>query len=590
MVGTAWRGAALAACVFAALAALAWAEPEHAACASGARAERVAKRAVGGPVLLLVSGVGQSGQAAWPVALDDACRGDVQCVRLCGLSSAGWTSPESQLRAFSASVAEAKAELASASSVGSAARAGSRRTVFVADFFGNCSGGRDEPSRLQYPQRVRGVRSVAAFPDLVQVVRAADEAGLDARVVVVADPDLDAHALAFLNASPIARRACPVVDTTVCTSYVHLLKVMQFSFEVLRSHLSLLDPAFFRGWDAQACALSGGGSLDEWTALPGLSAALGRATARRGPTWRSPPTYLTLGFYMARVRVAQGQLLWQAGLARAQPVVAKRARDSPLSPRPRAVFFAGLEGTGHHLISKVVHTVGNDASVDRKHVSGLQATLGAYNMHARTGDAVQGVLRTLARQLRELAADPASRGKLVFLNFSPLPREVNGLSYPGNRGPLKVFQVPDLVLIAEACEEAGVDLQVVLMTRGAEEIMASVTHRRFSNGILGLGESTILETAAGQLWGQLQALDCAFLAPCFDYNDPTLSFVDPLAQSLRLMPLRSAFPRIFRPGSNESKITPDTPLKQRLRTMDAAIRAMKEQFCAAGRAKSWPPT
>lgn len=322
------RGAALAAVL--ALAAAAAGAQEHAACASGAPpAERVGKRAVGGPVLVLVSGVGQSGQAAWPAALDDACRGDVQCVRLCGLSSAGWTSPESRLRAFSASVAEAKAELASASSVGSASHASSRRTVFVANFFGNCSGGRDDLSRLQYPQRLSGVRTVAAFPDLVQLVRTADEAGLDARVVVVADPDLDAHAAAFLGASPSSRRGCPVGPTTACTSYVQLLKVLQCSFEVLRSHLSVLDPAFFRGWDTRAGALSGGGSLDEWTTLPGLSVALSRAVAAGAarPAATLAPNATDAGFYLPRVRIAQGQLLWQAGLANAPPVLAKRMRD-----------------------------------------------------------------------------------------------------------------------------------------------------------------------------------------------------------------------------------------------------------------------
>ena len=225
--------------------------------------------------------------------------------------------------------------------------------------------------------------------------------------------------------------------------------------------------------------------------------------------------------------------------------------------------------------------MGDDASVDRTHVAGLQATLGAYNLHARTGGSVHSVLRLFAQRLRKLAADPASNDKLVFLNFSPLPHAVNGLSYPGNSGPLKVFQVPDVVLIAEACEEAGVDLQVVFMTRGAEMIMSSAERRGFARNIAGVGEVVILETAAAQLWGQLQALDCAFLAPCFDYNDGALSFVDPLAKSLRLDRLAGAIHRIFRPGSNQTASMTDTPLKQRLRTMDATIRAMSGQFCAS---------
>jgi hypothetical protein len=90
----------------------------------------------------------------------------------------------------------------------------------------------------------------------------------------------------------------------------------------------------------------------------------------------------------------------------------------------------------------------------------------------------------------------------------------NGMiSYPNFNGPFKARHHPDIAVLARLCEHAGVDLRLVVLQRGAADILSSVSVKRtFAPEST---ESAALADNAAVISMQLQRLDPRFFL-CVD--------------------------------------------------------------------------
>jgi hypothetical protein len=104
------------------------------------------------------------------------------------------------------------------------------------------------------------------------------------------------------------------------------------------------------------------------------------------------------------------------------------------------------------------------------------------------------------------------KGK-VFLNGAG--GNTGMLSYPNFGGPLKIFQYPDVRLLAEVAERAEVDLRIVVLHREAADLLHSTTgHRHFAR----YGQEAIaLAHSARVLAAQLRSMDREFFL-CVPYS------------------------------------------------------------------------
>merc|ERR1712113_359585 len=87
---------------------------------------------------------------------------------------------------------------------------------------------------------------------------------------------------------------------------------------------------------------------------------------------------------------------------------------------------------------------------------------------------------------------------------------VGEMSYPNFiHGPERSLRKPDLHLLASLCEEAGIDLRILVLNRQAEQIFHStITNRQFSRA---MKQTSMLLDNAFSLYGQLAIIDKAFV-------------------------------------------------------------------------------
>jgi len=139
--------------------------------------------------------------------------------------------------------------------------------------------------------------------------------------------------------------------------------------------------------------------------------------------------------------------------------------------RPSLLFVAGLEGTGHHFFDTVF-----------RH-STLNFTDYAYSLKGNwnQGDMMRSG-KSWSRADLGVNVDYLTLmahqhpGQLLYLNY---PRTS---SYPNGQGTHDdrlYHRQPDMVLLKEACDRAGVDLKVLVMQRrDADTLVATCKHRR----------------------------------------------------------------------------------------------------------------
>ncbi|GBG25912.1 Hypothetical Protein FCC1311_021312 [Hondaea fermentalgiana] len=185
---------------------------------------------------------------------------------------------------------------------------------------------------------------------------------------------------------------------------------------------------------------------------------------------------------------------------------------------PTVVFVAGVEGSGHHMMS----------TLGRKHTTReLYDTLTDYLADSRWRDdslEEHGPARErLVNVLRGLHNTNTSDGsKLFFLNTVFTEAAVNMYSYPwgGPRCYMKKFARPicniDLYELVKIGEEAGVDFRVVVLRRAlGAAIVSSSINRNF-------GTVNSQTRSLGMSWSllreSLRSIDDAFIEQ-FNYED-----------------------------------------------------------------------
>jgi len=183
--------------------------------------------------------------------------------------------------------------------------------------------------------------------------------------------------------------------------------------------------------------------------------------------------------------------------------------------------MAGLEGAGHHGLQAMLQGTG---LVYNKAGLGAEATQGMFHHSLPDFKGVRDDLRSnkhihiqrehLKTHLHNLignATQTGSSGNIFPLNPSHYG-SYSMLSYP-NLGSLiaqcsKSLQHPDIVTLARLCEEAGVDLRIIVMSRDPVRAVASTVRRGFGKAI---AQTEALADNAAVLATQLQLMDNAFV-------------------------------------------------------------------------------
>jgi len=186
-----------------------------------------------------------------------------------------------------------------------------------------------------------------------------------------------------------------------------------------------------------------------------------------------------------------------------------------VSSKVRFVFFAGLEGSGHHGIRAAYVASGaicasGEAVTRELHAGGVRPR-GAFVYGSQRGEDVRAHRAAAIDTFRRLDAEPRSRSaRLVFLNAGDKSSRSGEMSYPNFGGGDKALHTPDVAVLVRLAEDAGVDLRVVVFTRGAEDILRSTTvHRHFGTEV---HEAAVLADSAAKLAAQLRMIDPAFVA------------------------------------------------------------------------------
>ena len=203
-----------------------------------------------------------------------------------------------------------------------------------------------------------------------------------------------------------------------------------------------------------------------------------------------------------------------SSLASGSVVVKKDA----VSSKVRFVFFAGLEGSGHHGINSAYKKCGVMCAianaVTQELYAGGSTPHGAFVYGDQTDKQIRARRAAAIDAFRRVEAEHGSGpARLVFVNggagLDKLQNKSGEMSYPNYAGPNKVLHSPDVTVLARLAEDAGVDLRVVVLRRGAEDILRSTTmHRHFGSEA---HEAAVLAESAAYLAAQLRMLDPAFV-------------------------------------------------------------------------------
>lgn len=159
------------------------------------------------------------------------------------------------------------------------------------------------------------------------------------------------------------------------------------------------------------------------------------------------------------------------------------------SDKLRLVFFAGIEGTGHHFATgafRLMYSNHDDLEQPESCLIGpslyFPFTMSRSSTHyAKARD----TLRLELQKLSIMEKDVHGPGAIVTVQrTSPMQEAMcfsyGELSYPNSNGPDKVLAYPDLQMLAEMAEEEGIDFRIVYLQRPAKDLLLSnVSHRHF---------------------------------------------------------------------------------------------------------------
>ena len=142
------------------------------------------------------------------------------------------------------------------------------------------------------------------------------------------------------------------------------------------------------------------------------------------------------------------------------------------SSKVRFVFVAGLEGSGHHAIHSIYSqcvSLGGPCAVNEEIMSylysGYSEPEGVFVYGGATNQS-SSELRTLRKKfVTEITKEAASHANptVIFLNAGEQLPRTGMMSYPNFGGDEKSLHHPDVRELALLCEEAGVDLRILVL-------------------------------------------------------------------------------------------------------------------------------
>ena len=154
------------------------------------------------------------------------------------------------------------------------------------------------------------------------------------------------------------------------------------------------------------------------------------------------------------------------------------------------------------------------------------------------------------------------------------------MSYPNHGGVDKAIQKPDLRLLAEVANMAGVDLRIILLMRDAADIVGSVRKRHFYSSEM--QAIKILELQQASLSNELSLIDPAFVA-CWQYEHPFLGLSE-LVKHLGIELFFSEFgAKVARLWKKQPSLCipqiPDNEVRLVYQTLRASQENMRVGYC-----------
>lgn len=193
-------------------------------------------------------------------------------------------------------------------------------------------------------------------------------------------------------------------------------------------------------------------------------------------------------------------------------------RKKHVQGRPRVLFVAGLEGTGHHMIDSSLKDVcshfDSPSRVKCRASSAMHSVVGACSASwnfdkMRTPEGKKKFMGQLKKEVSQT-------DELVVINsLRPKNQFFNAQSYPDCGRPRINGQFPDMRLLAEYLEEAGMDLRVVVMHRQViDSYLISTTIKREFAPSFDVNIITAYQMLT-YLLAQISVIDPKFIAGCF---------------------------------------------------------------------------
>ena len=170
------------------------------------------------------------------------------------------------------------------------------------------------------------------------------------------------------------------------------------------------------------------------------------------------------------------------------------------------VFVAGVEGTGHHVVSSLLEPWCTDAKAcvnDCKLSQRIWSLVPFSDISSKSWISNREKLQI---QLKDLKNHYEGREVTLFLNT--LGSCGSELSYPNFGGDLKAWQHSDVRMLAEVCESEKIDFRIVVLERPVHDVLVSTTvHRHYGTF---MQEGRVLKDNMGVLMAQLFHLDESF--------------------------------------------------------------------------------
>jgi hypothetical protein len=199
------------------------------------------------------------------------------------------------------------------------------------------------------------------------------------------------------------------------------------------------------------------------------------------------------------------------------------------SGNSRLFFAAGLEGTGHQAFSTMLTHAPCDvcACACNLSLSVMNGIDGNGLFWTNDNRDIRDKLFVTVHFMKQLVVSAThaggSVGQLHILGLDCV-REAGMLSYPNyGHERFKVFDHPDLTVLASIAEHVQLDLRILVLLRGATDILISTVDRRKFSGGNPVMQAKVLIVNAAVLYAQLQSIDRQFYS-CVNYED--LSDID----------------------------------------------------------------